>query len=90
MPLSDYTHGMSTRLQVILSDGEAAELKSAAAREGITVSEWVRRSVREAGRRQTSGRASERLALIQTAADYAFPTADIEPMLDEIERGYAE
>jgi len=80
---------MSTRLQVILSDAEAAELKSAAAREGITVSEWVRRSVREAGRRQTSGRASERLALIQTAADYAFPTGDLELMLDEIERGYA-
>jgi hypothetical protein len=79
---------MSTRLQVILSDAELASLKEVAAREGITVSEWVRRSLREASRRQTTGRVDARLAAVRVAADYSFPTADIDVMLDEIERGY--
>lgn len=81
---------MSTRLQVILSDEEATALKQAAAREGVTVSEWVRRSTREAALRQTAGRASDRLAAIRAAADFSFPTADIDVLLDDIERGYLE
>jgi hypothetical protein len=81
---------MSTRLQVLLSDEEATSLREIADREGVTVSEWVRRSLREAARRQTSGKAEEKLAAIRLAADYSFPTADIEVLLDEIERGYAE
>jgi hypothetical protein len=85
----EYTHGMSTRLQVILSDAELASLKKVAAREGVTVSEWVRRSLREASRRQTTGKVDDRLAAVRLAASYAFPTADIDVMLDEIERGYA-
>lgn len=80
---------MSTRLQVILSDEEAAALKQAAAREGLTVSEWVRRSTRAAALRQTTGRTADRLAAIRAAAELSFPTADIDVMLDEIERGYA-
>jgi hypothetical protein len=79
---------MSTRLQVILSDAELASLKEVAAREGVTVSEWVRRSLREASRRQTTGRVDDRLTAVRVAADYTFPTADINAMLDEIERGY--
>lgn len=79
---------MSTRLQVVLSDAELASLKELAASEGVTVSEWVRRSLREASRRHTSGKVDDRLAAVRVAADYAFPTADIDVMLDEIERGY--
>lgn len=81
---------MSMRLQVILSDDEAESLKKRAAHEGVTVSEWVRRSLREASRRQTSGRAEERLSAIRVAAAYSFPTGDIDGMLEEIERGYVE
>ena len=81
---------MSTRLQVILSEHEAASLKELAAREGVSVSEWVRRSLREASRRQTSGKSEERLAAISVGAAYSFPTADIDDMLAEIERGYVE
>jgi len=80
---------MSTRLQVILNDGEAAAFRAAAEREGLTLSEWVRQSMREASRRQVSGRTEDRLAAIRAAVDYAFPTADVETMLEEIERGYA-
>ena len=69
---------------MILRHEEAAALKEAAAREGLTVSEWVRRSTRDAARRQTAGSAGERMAAIHTAAEFAFPTADIDTMLDEI------
>lgn len=79
---------MSTRLQVILSDEEAAALKEAAAREGLTVSEWVRRSTREAALRQTAGRVADRMAAIHAAAEFSFPAVDIDVMLEEIERGY--
>ncbi len=81
---------MSTRLQVVISDEETASLKAAAAREGVTVSEWVRRALREATRRQTVGSVEVRLSAIRAASELDFPTADIDDMLAEIERGYVE
>lgn len=72
----------------MLSDDEAEALRLAAAREGVTVSEWVRRSLREAGRSRASGDVEQRLATIRAAYEHSFPTADIEDMLAEIERGY--
>jgi hypothetical protein len=81
---------MSTRLQVVISDEETASLKAAAAREGVTVSEWVRRALREAHRRQTVGSVEGRLSAIRGASELDFPTADIDDMLAEIERGYVE
>lgn len=81
---------MSMRLQVLLSEEEAATLRGAAQRDGLTVSEWVRQSIREATARQTTGRSGAKLSAIAVAVDYAFPTADIEVMLDEIEHRYAE
>jgi hypothetical protein len=81
---------MSTRLQVVISDEETASLRAAAAREGVTVSEWVRRALREAARRQTVGSVEARLSAIRTASELDFPTADIDDMLAEIESGYVE
>lgn len=81
---------MSARLQVVLSDEEDASVRAAAAREGITVSQWVRRALREGERRATVGSVDTRLSLIRAASELEFPTADIEDMLAEIERGYAE
>jgi len=34
--------------------------------------------------------AERKIKAIRKAATYSFPTADIQQMLDEIERGYAE
>jgi hypothetical protein len=81
---------MGMRLRVTLSDDEAAVLAELAASEGVTVSEWVRRALREAPRRQTAGVAEARMAAIRTAATYSFPTADIDDMLAQIQRGYVE
>ena len=56
--------------------------------EKLTLSEWVRRSLRDAARRTPARDKERKLAVIRAAAEHEFPTADIDEMLDEIERGY--
>jgi hypothetical protein len=81
---------MSKRLQVLLPDAEMAEIRRLARREQLTVGEWARRALRSARASQASGDPERKLKAIRKAATYSFPTADIEQMLDEIERGYLE
>lgn len=73
---------------MILADDAARELQKLAVREGVSVSEWVRRSLREARRRHTTGDVEQRLATIRAASAHQFPAPDIDQMLEEIERGY--
>jgi hypothetical protein len=79
---------MSKRLQVVLSDEELEQLREAASREGLTVSEWVRQALRRARRERPAGGRARKLAAVRAAARHSFPTADIDQMLNEIERGY--
>lgn len=79
---------MSRRLQVLLDAEEWQQLRDTAHRHGVTVSEWVRRALREAGQRRPAGDLDTKLRAVRTAALHRFPTADIDPMLEEIERGY--
>lgn len=79
---------MSKRLQVILSDQELDRVRDLAAERGLTVSEWVREALRHAGNRRPSGDRARKLAAVRAAARHSFPTADIDAMLEEIERGY--
>lgn len=79
---------MSKRLQVLFDEGELREVQEAASREGIPVSEWVRRALRDARRREPRGDLDEKVRAIRAAAGHNFPTADIDEMLGEIERGY--
>lgn len=79
---------MSKRLQVLFDEGELREVREAASREGIPVSEWVRRALRDARRREPRGDLDEKVRAIRAAAGHNFPTADIDEMLGEIERGY--
>jgi hypothetical protein len=79
---------MSKRLQVLLDEAELRDLREAARREGVPVSEWVRRALREARRREPQGDIESKLRAIREAAKHQFPTADIDQMLAEIERGY--
>ena len=81
---------MSKRLQVLLDEHELVELRSIAERHGTTVSEWVRQVIRAARRREFSGDPARKLDAIRLATDHAFPTADIEVMLAEAERGYLD
>lgn len=79
---------MSTRLQVVIDDEELDEIRSVARRHGLTVSEWVRQSLRQA-RRSTPGESVERkLAAVRAAVRHEFPTGDIDDMLGDIDQGY--
>jgi hypothetical protein len=79
---------MSKRLQVLFDEAEYAELQAVAQEQGLTVSEWVRQVVRRARRDRPAGDQAGKLAAVRAAARHSFPTADIEDMLTEIERGY--
>lgn len=79
---------MSTRLQVVLSEQELAEIRRVAAEHDLTVSEWVRQTLRKARRGKSTGDEARKLALLRAAAEHAFPTADVPDMLAEIEAGY--
>jgi hypothetical protein len=48
----------------------------------------VRRTLREARSGKPSSDSEPKLRAVRLAAEYAFPTADIQQMLNEIERGY--
>jgi hypothetical protein len=80
---------MSTRLQVVIEEEEARELKRRARAEGLTLSDWVRRVLREAAARRSGPTPAARLDAIDRALRCAHPTADIDEMLAEIERGRA-
>jgi hypothetical protein len=79
---------MSKRLQVLLDEDELSDLRAAARQEGVPLSEWVRRALRDARRRDAGGDIGDKLRAVRAAARYGFPTGDIEDVLAEIERGY--
>ncbi|MCU0305156.1 MAG: hypothetical protein MUC56_13980 [Thermoanaerobaculales bacterium] len=81
---------MSTRLQVVVDDAELGAIRAAAQQRGMTVSEWVREALKDARRRVSGGSSDRKLAAIRAADRLAFPTADIDDMVAEIERGYGE
>lgn len=79
---------MSKRLQVILDNAELAEIQRVARRHRLTTAEWVRQALRAARRVEPRTDAKKKLEVVRAAARHAFPTADIDQMLREIERGY--
>jgi len=79
---------MTKRLQVLLDESELREIQLLARAQRVTVAEWVRGVLRTARRQQPTGEAGKKLEIVRSAARYAYPTADIDAMLGEIERGY--
>ncbi len=72
----------------MLRDQEMTEIRRLARRERLTVGEWVRRALREARKQKPLNDPEAKLKAIRRGAELSFPTADIEQMLSEIERGY--
>ena len=64
------------------------EIRRLAQREQVAVGEWVRRVLREARSQRPLQEPQAKLKAVRKAAEYSFPTAEIEQMLAEIERGY--
>jgi hypothetical protein len=81
---------MSIRLQVVMDQSELDAIRAAARERGMTVSEWVRVTLREARLEVADGDSERKLAAIRAADRYSYPTADIDQMVAEIERGYGE
>lgn len=80
---------MSKRLQVLLDEAEWREIRRLARQRRSTVAAWVRDALRAARRDQPSRGPEDKLRAIRAAARHEFPTADVDQMLAEIERGYA-
>ena len=81
---------MSKRLQVLLEDEEYREIGQLARSHRMTVSDWVRRALRKAGRSEPSVEAGRKLEAVRAAVRHEYPTADIRQMIREIEQGYTE
>ena len=79
---------MTTRLQVLLEEEELAEIREIARRQRTTVSEWVRQALRSARRQQPRAEIERKLAAVRAAVGHDHPTADVDVMIQEIERGY--
>jgi hypothetical protein len=79
---------VAKRLQVLLEEAEWRELRRAARARRMTVAAWVRESLRAARQREPLGDAHDKLRAVRDAARHTFPSADIDAMLAEIERGY--
>jgi hypothetical protein len=80
---------MSKRLQVLLKDPEYREIQDAAQSRNMSVAEWVRQALSLVRRSEPSGSTGKKLDAIRAAARLEYPTADIDRMLAEIERGYS-
>lgn len=78
---------MSKRLQVLLDEDELAEIQELARRRHQTTAAWVRDALRAA--KDTSQRRDtlRKLRAIRVAGTLDHPTADIDQMLAEIDRG---
>lgn len=79
---------MSKRLQVVLEDSEYRDLERWARRQRTTVSDVVRRALRELRRAEPTREPQRKLQVVREAARHAYPAPDIPQMLAEIERGY--
>ena len=79
---------MSKRLQVVLEDTEAREIRRLARMQKMTVSEWVRQALRTVRRSQPGTSPDKKLDIIRAATRHSYPSADIDEMLGEIEQGY--
>jgi hypothetical protein len=79
---------MTKRLQVILQDPEYKEIQRAARSRKMSIAEWVRQALALARRREPVGDLGKKLEITRAAAKHEFPTADIDTMLAEIEKGY--
>ena len=76
---------MSDHLKVVMSGEELNSIHDVAREQGMTVTEWVRETLAKACCHVGVGDVDRKLAAIGAAAEFKFPTADIDQMLSDIE-----
>lgn len=79
---------MSKRLQVVLEEDDLQLYDRCAKARGLTLSEWVRQSLRRSASDSAIGDVDAKLGAVRRAFGFSFPTADIEEMGRQIELGY--
>ena len=79
---------MSKRLQVILQDPEYREIQRVARSRHMSIAEWVRQALDLARRKEPIGNMAKKLEAVRQAAQFQYPSGDIDTMLNEIEAGY--
>jgi hypothetical protein len=81
---------MSHRLQVLFEEDEIAAVRAAARRHRLTVSEYVRQTLRNAGQDMPASDTGGKLLVVREAAAHAYPTGEPEVIDREIAQGYLE
>jgi len=71
-----------------MDEAELQEIRRVARAQKMTVSEWVRRTLRRASGNEPSGDVRKKIEVVRAAARHSYPTADIDQMIAEIEHGY--
>lgn len=79
---------MSKRLQVLIDDRSYGLFQRLAKQQQLSLGEWVRQILRTAAQKTASRPVQDKIKAIRRAAKHGFPTADIDEMISEIERGY--
>jgi hypothetical protein len=79
---------MSKRLQVVVGDADLESYERIARVEGLSVSEWVRRTLGAARREASAGDVDAKISAVREALRHDYPAPDIDAMLGEIEAGY--
>ena len=71
-----------------MEESEMREIRRAARAVRVTVAEWVRQALRAARRGEPIGKIGKKIEVVRAAVRHAYPTADIDQMLREIEHAY--
>lgn len=79
---------MSKRLRQLLEEDAAAAIGRVARARRMAIADWVRGAPRAAQREEPAAPPERKLAVVRAATRHAFPTADVDPMVAEIEAGY--
>lgn len=72
-----------------MDDKEFDAIRRIAAARHQTVSDWVRQTLHAARSIYPSSDAGRKIQAVREAASHAYPTADIDRMLGQIEQGYS-
>lgn len=78
---------MSKRLQVLMEPREYRIYQKKAREEGLSMGEWVRRTLRLVVPQRPKKTREQIMAAIKRASQYSFPAPDIDQMLAEIGKG---
>jgi hypothetical protein len=73
-----------------MSESELKGYERTARAKGMPLSAWVRQTLRAERQNEPGSSPEKRLAAIRAAAQHRFPSPDIDQMLAEIARGYAQ